>query len=112
MSNPKFELFKDQRAEYRFRLKSGNGQIILQSSEGYTFKQSCQNGISSVKTNAPYDERYQRATASNGQHYFILKAANGQTLGISEYYTTSYNRDNGIAAVKRDAPGALTSDLT
>ncbi len=65
-----------------------------------------------MKTNAPIEDRYHRAIASNWQYYFTLKAANGQTLGISEYYTTSYNRENGIAAVKRDAPNAPTSDLT
>ena len=50
-SNPKFELFKDKKGEYRFRLKAGNGEIIL-ASEGYVSKDGCKNGIASVRKNA------------------------------------------------------------
>ena len=49
----KFEIFKDQRGEYRFRLKAPNGQIIAVSGEGFTTKQSCLGGIESVKKYAP-----------------------------------------------------------
>jgi uncharacterized protein len=48
----KFELYKDARGEFRFRLKAGNGQTIAVS-EGYTSKASALNGIESVRTNAP-----------------------------------------------------------
>lgn len=47
----KFEMYKDKAGEFRFRLKAANGEIIA-SSEGYSSKQACQNGINSVKTNA------------------------------------------------------------
>jgi len=52
MAEPKFEVFKDARGEYRFRLVAPNGEIIAVS-EGYTAKASCVNGIESVKANAP-----------------------------------------------------------
>lgn len=112
MQNPKFELFKDSKGEYRFRLRAKNGEPILHSSEGYTTKQGCQQGIASVKINAPYDSRYDRRTATNGQYFFVLKAANGEILSISEMYQTTTGRDNGIDAVKRDAPNAPVEDLT
>jgi uncharacterized protein YegP (UPF0339 family) len=51
-SNPKFEIYKDKKGEFRFRLKAGNGQIIL-ASEGYKDKAGCKNGIKSVAKNAP-----------------------------------------------------------
>jgi len=110
--DPQFEITRDSKGEFRFRLKSKNGQYILHSSEGYSTKQGCQNGIASVKINAPYDSRYDRKPSVSGQYYFVLKAANGEALGISEMYTTAYNRDQGIEAVKRDAPNAATVDLT
>ena len=50
--NPKFELYVDKAKEFRFRLKAKNGQIIAVS-EGYTTKASCENGIESVRKNAP-----------------------------------------------------------
>jgi uncharacterized protein YegP (UPF0339 family) len=48
----KLELYKDAGRKFRFRLKAGNGEIIA-TSEAYNSKSSAQNGIESVKTNAP-----------------------------------------------------------
>jgi uncharacterized protein YegP (UPF0339 family) len=47
----KFEVYKDKRGEFRFRLKASNGQIIA-TGEGYKTKVSCMNGIESIKKNA------------------------------------------------------------
>ncbi len=52
VKNPKFEIYNDKAGEFRFRLKARNGEIIA-ASEGYTSKSGCENGISSVKKNAP-----------------------------------------------------------
>lgn len=52
VKNPKFELYTDKAGEFRFRLKATNGQIIAVS-EGYTTKAAAENGIESVKKNAP-----------------------------------------------------------
>ena len=54
-SNPKFGLFRDKAGEFRFRLRATNGKIIAVS-EGYVTKAACENGIDSVKTNAPEAE--------------------------------------------------------
>lgn len=48
----KFELYTDKAGEYRWRLKSANGQIIA-SSEGYTRKDSAINGVEAIKRDAP-----------------------------------------------------------
>lgn len=110
MNNSKFQMYKSG-SEYRYRLIAKNGENILHG-EGYTTRQGCVNGINSVKSNAPYDSRYERRTATNGQYYFVLKAANHEIIGVSETYTTTYARDNGISAVKRDAPNAPIEDKT
>ena len=52
---PKFEMYTDKAGEFRFRLKATNGEIIA-ASEGYTAKESCENGIQSVRENAPVAE--------------------------------------------------------
>ena len=52
VKHPKFEMYKDKAGEFRFRLKAKNGEIIA-TSEGYKTKESCVNGIESVKKNAP-----------------------------------------------------------
>lgn len=52
LPEPLFEVFKDKNGKFRFRLKAPNGEIIA-TSEAYETKQGCENGIASVKTNAP-----------------------------------------------------------
>ena len=52
---PKFEIYVDNAGEFRFRLKATNGEIIA-ASEGYKAKESCENGIASVRENAPVAE--------------------------------------------------------
>jgi len=52
MATGKFEVYTDKSGEYRFRLKAPNGEVIA-TSEGYSAKKSCMNGIESVKKNAP-----------------------------------------------------------
>ena len=52
VKHPKFELYQDKAGEFRFRLKAKNGEVIA-TSEGYKAKNSCENGIASVKKNAP-----------------------------------------------------------
>lgn len=100
----KFEKFKDNGGQYRFRLKAGNGEVIL-ASEGYTTAASRDNGIASVRTNAPKDERYERKQSAAG-YTFVLKAGNGEPIGHSEVYTSAAGRDNGIESVKENAPDA------
>ena len=48
--HPKFEVYKDNAGEFRFRLKAKNGQNIA-ASEGYASEKSCLNGIESVRKN-------------------------------------------------------------
>ena len=55
VTHPKFEMYTDKAGEFRFRLKARNGEIIA-TSEGYTAKAGCENGIESVRKNAPEAE--------------------------------------------------------
>ena len=48
-----FEVYKDKGGEYRWRLRTTNSQVIATSGQGYSSKQSCEDGIASVKKNAP-----------------------------------------------------------
>jgi len=106
----KFEVYVDKTGEYRFRLKAANGQNIL-ASEGYKQRASAINGIQSVQTNAPDDNRYERKQTASGKHMFNLKAANGQVIGTSEAYESAASREKGIESVKKNAPLAPVVDL-
>ena len=49
----RFEVFKDKRKNWRFRLRAANGRIIA-SSEGYSSKRNAYLGIDAVREYA-YD---------------------------------------------------------
>jgi len=111
MGMAKFQIYKGDDGQLYFRLIAANGEKILRS-EGYTSRSNCKNGISSVKSNAPADDRYQREASSDGQFYFNLTARNGEVIGTSEMYTTESSRNNGIEAVKKTAPDAPVEDIS
>ncbi|QRQ63153.1 MULTISPECIES: YegP family protein [Sphingobacterium] len=106
----KFEVKTRKNGEFQFNLKAGNGQVIL-SSEGYTTKANCLNGVESVKKNAQDDNKFDRKTATNGKYYFNLKATNGQIIGSSEMYESASGMENGIESVKKNAPDATVEEM-
>ena len=104
----------------KFDLKAANGQSIA-ASEVYDTKAACENGIESVRKNAPIakleDQTAEnRKTVSNpkfelyedksGEFRFRLKARNGQTIAVSEGYTTKAACENGIESVRKNATDA------
>tara|TARA_R100000005_G_scaffold94926_2_gene74532 strand:- start:5501 stop:5836 length:336 start_codon:yes stop_codon:yes gene_type:complete len=105
----KFELYKDNSGEFRFRLKAGNGEIVG-TSEGYKQKASAENGIESVKTNASNESRFELKEGKNGKWYFNLKAANGQVILSSQGYASESGAKEGTGAVARAAEGAKIDD--
>ena len=97
-----FQIFPSS-GQHWYRLRADNGEIV-QSSEGYTSKAACQNGIQSVKANCQ-PHRFESFFES-GQYGFNHVAANGEIIGRSEKYTTAQSRDHGIQVVLREAPEA------
>ena len=49
----RFEVYKDAKGEFRWRLVATNGQTTATGGEGYKAKASAIAGIESVKKNAP-----------------------------------------------------------
>jgi uncharacterized protein len=47
-----FEVYKDAREEFRWRLKAGNGKIIAVSGEGYRAKADCHKAIEMIQSGA------------------------------------------------------------
>ena len=48
----KFEIYKDKKGEFRFRLKATNGEILA-TGESYPTIAGCKKGVASIKKNAP-----------------------------------------------------------
>ena len=107
----KFVITLRKNGEFQFNLKATNGQTIL-TSEGYTSKSACINGIESVKKNCKVEARFDKKVASNGKPFFNLKATTGQIVGSSQMYANEKNMLNGVASVMKNAPEAPVVDMT
>ena len=101
----KFVIKQAKDGQFFFSLKATNGQVIL-SSEMYTTLKACENGIASVKKNAPEEARYELKQSESGKFHFNLKAANHQVIGSSQMYQSEESAKNGIASVMNNAPEA------
>ena len=110
---------KATKAGFRFNLKAGNGEIIA-TSETYSSEKSCIRGIESVRTNCASEiedqtvegyaklkhPKYELYQDKKGEFRFRLKARNGEIIATGEGYKAKKNCLNGIASVKKNAPGA------
>jgi uncharacterized protein YegP (UPF0339 family) len=106
-----FELYQSKKSDaYYFRLKAANGETIL-SSQAYKAKAGCKKGIASVRANAADEQNYVLKDSSSGKQFFTLTAGNGQVIGTSQMYHSSSALKKGIAAVKKNAPGAEIQEL-
>ena len=98
-------------AQFHFNLKAVNSEVIL-TSERYTRKESALAGIEAVRTHSHSEDRFRRRRSKLGQPYFVLKSSNNEIIGTSEMYSSNAAREQGIQAVRTQAPKARVEDLT
>ena len=110
---------KATKAGFRFNLKAGNGEIIA-TSETYASEKSCIRGIESVRANCASEiedqtvegfsalkhPKYELYQDKKGEFRFRLKARNGEIIATGEGYKAKKSCLNGIASIKKNAPGA------
>ncbi len=94
---PYFEVWQADGGQYYFHLRAANHETIL-ASEGYSTRTGALNGFLAVLDNGDNQLRYDLRTSSDGQSYFVLKAANGHVIGTSETYATRSGAASGIAS--------------
>ncbi len=94
----RFETFTGRDGKTYFHLLAGNGEKVL-ASQGYAALQSAEAGIASIKTNGVVAERFEQRTAVDGSPYFVLKAANGAVIGVSQMYSTVSNSTRAIQSI-------------
>jgi len=107
----KFEVYKDNVGEFRFRLVSAAGNNIM-ASESYKEKRSAFNGIASIKKNCQLSERFVRRQTKDGKLYFVLKAGNHEIIGKSGNFQTDDACEAGIVEFRNVALAAEIDDLT
>ena len=111
-------VIREVKSGIKFDLKATNGQVIA-TSEVYESKTACENGIESVRKNAPIanledqtvadfetvtNPKFELYRDKADQFRFRLKARNGQIIAVSEDYTTKAACENGIESVRKNAP--------
>jgi uncharacterized protein YegP (UPF0339 family) len=104
-----FEITKDDRGDYHFKLVTAEGRTLLRS-EAYTAKASAKNGIESVRVNAATPGRLAVIQAKDGRPYLNLKAANGQVIGTSPMFADTAACDAAAAAIRGRAEKAQVLD--
>ena len=93
----RFETFAGKDGKTYFHLLAGNGEKVLQS-QGYASQQGAEGGIASVKANGTDASKFLLREASDGAWYFVVAAANGELVGVSEMYASQSNATRGMAA--------------
>lgn len=116
---------KTVKSGIKFDLKAGNGEVIA-SSEVYSSKASCLNGVESVRKNAPIaavedqtaegfeqqkNPKFEMYTDKAGEFRFRLKARNGEIIATSESYKAKASCENGIESVRKNAPDAAVEEV-
>lgn len=111
---------KETNTGVKFDLKAGNGEVIA-TSEVYSSKAACLNGIESVKKNsavanvedqtvegyaAEKNPKFEVYADKAGEFRFRLTATNGQVIATSEGYKAKASCLNGVESVKKNAPEA------
>ena len=113
-------VIRNTKTGVKFDLKAGNGEVIA-TSEVYASQAACNNGVESVRKNAPVaavedqtvegfavekHPKFEIYTDKAGEFRFRLKATNGQIIAVSEGYKAMASCKNGIESVKKNAPEA------
>lgn len=97
-----FEIYRDDADEYRWRLRADNGEIVAQSSEGYTRKRDCENGLQNFR-NAFREELEIRQHDTrvyqddDGEWRWQYTHDNGNIIAVGEGYTTEDACERGLA---------------
>ncbi|WP_418285542.1 HVO_2922 family protein [Halorubrum sp. DTA46] len=109
-----FELYEDKAAEYRWRLRHRNGNVIADSGEGYASKSGAKDAIERVRKHAAAADVLEVGNAAfeiyedaGGEWRWRLRHRNGNILGDSgEGYASRSSAVEAVTNVKSDAPGA------
>lgn len=91
----RFELFTGEDGKAYFRLRAGNGEIML-ASQGYTAKSSAKDGIEAVQRNGADASRFEVFEAYDGAWGLRLVAKNGEIIARGETYASKSNATRAV----------------
>ena len=103
----RFELFTGEDGKAYFRLRAGNGEILL-GSQGYTAKSSAKKGIASVQANGVDASRFDVFEAWDGGWAVSLVAGNGEIIARGETYSSKSNAKRAVTRMTEILSARLT----
>jgi uncharacterized protein YegP (UPF0339 family) len=109
----KFEMYKDNAMEFRWRLKDADGTTLATSGQGYKAKADCKKGVERIMKDAADKLKFEVYDDNAKQSRFRIIASNGQTIGSSSSgYKTKADCDKAVDAIKKGAKDADVADMT
>ncbi len=102
----RFEIFAGEDGKTYFRVRAGNGEIVL-GSQGYTSRKGAQKGIASVVTNGADKAAYDVFEAGDGQWGVRLVAKNGEVVARGELYASKSNATRAVTRLTQMLRGGL-----
>ncbi|NLV08697.1 DUF1508 domain-containing protein [Halomicrobium mukohataei] len=123
-SKATFELYEDSAEEWRWRLVHDNGNVIADGGEGYSAAQKAEQGLESVRSNAPganvidqskdeesqdggSDATFELFEDSAGQWRWRLVHDNGNIIADGgQGYASKQKAKQGLHSVKQNVRGA------
>ncbi len=106
-----YEISQASDGQYRFVLKAGNGEIIL-NSELYKAKASAVNGIESVQKIVVTMGGDMTVNCKKWKTLLQFKSSQSSIIGTSQFYASEASRDKGIESVKTNGSSTTIKDLT
>lgn len=114
-SSLEVEVYEDKAGEHRWRMTAQNGRIIADSGEGYENRSNARRAVDRLGKHVANADTLEIGLAAfevvehdGGGHQWRLRHRNGNVLarGADEGFPTRSGAREGIASVKRNAPGA------
>ena len=104
-----FQTYTDKTGEHRFRLRApGQGTVL--AGEPHPTRESLLAAIENVRVHAQRGKAYERKDKVGAQHAFILKGAEGETLGIGGGFASFAERDRAIQWIMSHAATAAVAE--
>ena len=114
----KFEVYKDAKGEFRWRLKAANGAELATAGQGYKAKADAMAGIDRLIAGAGAGaaddkHKFETYTDKGGDHRWRLVASNGQVVAASsEGYKAKTDAMKAVEVIKARARTAKVDDQT
>ena len=109
---PCYRITKNSLGVYRFKLlDKKEGKILIRSAESFATQEDCKKSISLCQASITSEKSYVRL--HHGRNFFRVLDRENRIVGISEMFTTSYEREVAIKTTKQDGTTAnIEEDAT